>query len=74
METVALEILRRMERAAAAAPGQMVTVRAAPAVVRWLEAHEKEIREGLSSRGAAQLRFEATQEQRREIFEVSTGA
>jgi ribonuclease G len=74
VETVALEILRRMERATAAAPGKAVTVRAAPGVVRWLEAHEQEIREGLSKRGGAQLRFEATQEGRREIFEVSTGS
>jgi ribonuclease G len=73
VETVALEILRRMERAAAAAPGKPVTVRAAPGVVRWLEAREAEIREGLARRGAAQIRFEATQEGRREIFEVSTG-
>jgi ribonuclease G len=73
IETVALEILRRMERAAAAAPGRPVTVRAAPGVVRWLEAREPEIREGLAKRGAAQIRFEATQEGRREIFEVSTG-
>jgi ribonuclease G len=72
-ETVALEILRRMERAAAAAPGKPLTVRAAPGVVRWLEARAVEIREGLVRRGATQIRFETTQEGRREIFEVSTG-
>ena len=32
-----------------------------------------EIREGLVKRGATQIRFETTQEGRREIFEVSTG-
>jgi ribonuclease G len=74
LETVALEILRRIERAAAAAPGRPITVRAAPVVVRWLEAHEQEIRESLSRRGTAQLRFEQSAEQRREIFEVSTGS
>jgi ribonuclease G len=73
LETVGLEILRRVERAAAAAPGKVVTVRAAPVVVRWLEAREPEIREGLARRGASQIRFEATAEQRREAFEVSTG-
>ena len=72
-ETVALEILRRMERAAAAAPGKPVTVRAAPGVVRWLETRGDEIRDGLVKRGATQVRFETTQEGRREIFEVSTG-
>jgi len=73
VETVALEIVRRLERAAAAAPGKLLTVRAAPGVLRWLEGHEPEIREGLVKRGGAQLRFEPTQEGRREIFEVSTG-
>jgi ribonuclease G len=72
-ETVALEILRRMERAAAAAPGKPLTVRAAPGVVRWLEARMEEIRDGLVKRGSTQIRFETTQEGRREIFEVSTG-
>ena len=62
-----------MERASAAAPGKALTVRAAPGVVRWLEAREAEIREGLAKRGAPQLRFEVTAEGRREIFEVSTG-
>jgi len=47
-------------------------VRAAPGVIRWLEAREPEIREGLAKRGAPQLRFEVTAEGRREIFEVST--
>ena len=35
---------------------------------------EPEIREGLARRGASQIRFEATAEQRREGFDVSTGA
>jgi ribonuclease G len=72
-ETVALEILRRMERAAVAAPGKAILVRAAPGVVRWLETRGDEIRAGLVRRGATQIRFETTQEGRREIFEVSTG-
>jgi ribonuclease G len=74
LETVALEILRRVEHAAAAAPGKQVTVRASPVVLRWLEAREQEIRENLARRGAAQLKFEATGETRREVFEVSTAA
>ena len=72
-ETVALEILRRIERAAAAAPGVTITVRAAPGVLRWLESHGAEIREGLARRGGSVLRLETTQDGRREIFEVSTG-
>ncbi|HEY5347910.1 MAG TPA: ribonuclease E/G [Rhizomicrobium sp.] len=36
-ESIGFEILRRVERAAAAAPGKPVLVRAAPDVVRWLD-------------------------------------
>jgi ribonuclease G len=72
METVAVEIMRRAERAAAAAPGKPIVVRAAPVMVRWLEAHENEIRAGLSRRGVTQLRFESNMEQRREVFDVET--
>jgi ribonuclease G len=73
VETVAVEVLRRVERAAAAAPGKPITVRAAPVMVRWLEAHSGEIRSSLLRRGVSQLCFEATTEQRREIFNVETG-
>lgn len=72
-ETVALEILRRIERAATAAPGKAITVRAAPGVLRWLESHGEEIREGVARRGGSALRLEPTQDGRREVFEVSTG-
>jgi ribonuclease G len=72
VETVAVEVLRRVERAAAAAPGKAITVRAAPVMVRWLEAHNDEIRSNLGRRGVTQLRFEVTTEQRREIFDVET--
>ncbi len=72
METVAVEIMRRAERAAAAAPGKPIIVRAAPVMVRWLEAHEAEIRAGLARRGVTQLRFESNMEQRREVFDVGT--
>jgi ribonuclease G len=72
METVAVEIMRRAERAAAAAPGKPIIIRAAPVMVRWLEAHEAEVRAGLSRRGVTQLRFESNMEQRREVFDVET--
>ncbi|HYM17745.1 MAG TPA: Rne/Rng family ribonuclease [Micropepsaceae bacterium] len=74
LETVAVEILRRAERAAAAAPGKTIVVRAAPVMVRWLEAHEAEIRAGLARRGVTQLRFESNMAQRREVFDVETAA
>ena len=41
-------------------------------MVRWLEAHEDEIRSALARRGVARLRFEANTEQRRENFDVET--
>jgi len=70
VEAVAVDMLRRVERAAACAPGRPVVLCAAPVMVRWLESHEEEIRSGLSRRGVAQLRIETNSEQRRELFEV----
>jgi ribonuclease G len=72
VETVAVEMMRRIERAAAAAPGKEILLRAAPVMVRWLEAHEDEIRSALARRGVMRLRIEAHADQRRENFEVET--
>src|SRR5204863_8441159 len=72
VETVAVEMMRRVERAAAVAPGKEIVLRAAPVMVRWLAAHEDEIRSALTRRGVARLRFEANTEQRRENFDVET--
>ena len=72
VETVAVEMMRRVEGAQAAAPGKEIVLRAAPVMVRWLEAHEDEIRSALVRRGVARLRFEANTEQRRENFDVET--
>jgi ribonuclease G len=72
VEAVAVDMLRRVERAAAAAPGKPLVLRAAPVMVRWLEAHDEEIRAALSRRGVAQLRIETSNEQRREHFDVQT--
>src|SRR6201996_8622949 len=38
-DTVALDIIRGIERQAAAAPGKQVVVRASPEIVEWLETH-----------------------------------
>lgn len=73
VESVAVDMLRRVERAASATPGKPVTLRAAPVMVRWLEAHQPEIHAALSRRGVAQFRIETHSEQRREIFEVFVG-
>jgi len=72
VETVAVEMMRRVESAAAAAPGKEIVLRAAPVMVRWLVAHEDEIRSALSRRGVARIRFEPNTEQRRENFDVET--
>jgi ribonuclease G len=74
VETVAVEIVRRIESAAAAAPGQTVVVRAAPVMVRWLEAHDQEIRARLRRRGVARFRYQPHTESRRESFTVETEA
>jgi len=72
VETVAVEMMRRVERAHAAAPSKEIVLRAAPVMVRWLEAHEDEIRSALARRGVARIRFEPNTEQRRENFDVET--
>ncbi len=58
-DCVALEILRRVEREAAANPGAELVVTAAPDVVAWLTRHLDEIGPALLRRGAGRVRFEA---------------
>ena len=58
-QSQALELLRRLERAARAAPGRAWTIRAIPAVAEWLTAHEADIREGLTRRGLLRVSFES---------------
>ncbi|HEY1637303.1 MAG TPA: ribonuclease E/G, partial [Rhizomicrobium sp.] len=72
-ESVALEIVRQVERAAEAAPGKPIEVRAAPDVVRWLNAHEDDVRTGLARRGAPRVSFQARGEFGHEGFDVGTG-
>ena len=74
VETVAVEMMRRMERSAAAAPGKEVVLRAAPVMVRWIEAHADEIRMALNRRGVMRFRVEAHADSRRENFDVETAA
>ena len=71
-DSVALEVMRRVERTAAAAPGKTIVVRAAPDVVRWLEDHGEEVQISLARRGAARVRFEANESYAREGFDVAT--
>jgi ribonuclease G len=71
-DSVALEVLRRIEREAAAAPGKAIVVRAAPEIVDWLGAYDEEIRAALARRGAPRVRFEPTDAYAREGFDVGT--
>jgi ribonuclease G len=71
---VALEIIKRIERQAIAAPGKAVQVRAAPEVVQWLEEHDEEVRAALARRGASRVSYEANDAFAREGFDVGTAA
>jgi ribonuclease G len=57
-DSVAMEILRRVEREAAANPGAELVVEAAPDVVAWLRQNGEETREALTRLGAGRVRFE----------------
>jgi ribonuclease G len=72
-ESVALDIIRKVERTAAAVPGKLVVVHAAPDVIRWLMTHEEDVRGGLARRAAPRVSFEARAEYEREGFDVGTG-
>ena len=71
-ESVALEVIRRVEREAAAAPGKPITVRASPDVVGWLDAHGDDVRPALARRGAPRVSFEPRSEYAREGFDVGS--
>ena len=73
-DAVALEVLRRVERQAVAAPGKQVVVRASPEIVRWMQTHDDEVRHALARRGAPRVSFEARDEYVREGFDVGTAA
>jgi ribonuclease G len=71
-ESVAMEILRSVEREAAASPGRPIVARAAPDVVAWIVRHDDEVRTALARRGAVRVSFEAREEFAREGFDVAT--
>jgi ribonuclease G len=72
-ESVALDVLRQVERTAAAVPGKPIVVCAAPEIIRWLTAHDDDVRAGLARRGAPRVSFETRAEFQREGFDVGTG-
>jgi ribonuclease G len=71
-ETVAMDVLRRVEETAKAAPGVAILVRAASDVVAWLQAQEA--LEALSGNGIGRVSFEVDERFVRERFEVGTRA
>jgi ribonuclease G len=71
-DSVAMEVLRRVERQAVSAPGKAILVRAAPEIVDWLAMHDEEVRPALARRGAARITFEKRNEYAREGFDVGT--
>jgi ribonuclease G len=71
-DSVAMEVLRRIERQAASAPGKAVLVRAAPEIIDWLMMHDEEVRPALARRGAARISLERREEYAREGFDVGT--
>jgi ribonuclease G len=58
-ESVALAVLRRVEREARAAPGKEIMAETAPEVAAWLNAHVHEITPALARRGAGRVVFQA---------------
>ncbi len=70
-DSVALDVLRAVEREAIASPGKPIHIRASPEVIDWIMEHEAEIRPALMRRGAARVSFEARQAFTREGFDVS---
>lgn len=71
-DSVALEVIRHIERTAATAPGKAIAVRAAPEVVRWIEEHAEEVTRALARRGAPRVTFEPHDCYAREGFDVAT--
>ena len=71
-DSVAMDVLRRIERQSTAAPGKPIHVRAAPEIVDWLIMHDDEVRTALARRGAARVSFEKRDEFAREGFDVGT--
>lgn len=71
-DVVAMDVLRRIEETAKAAPGSAIIVRAAPDVVAWLGAQGAG--DALSTSGIGRVTFESDTGFVRERFEVGTRA
>ena len=74
IDAVAMDIVRKVEAGARAAPGKAIRVHAAPEIVRWFEEHGESLRVALTRKGAARISFEADATYTRERFDVGTVA
>lgn len=71
LETVANELLRRIEREARANPGRMLVAFASPEVAAWLEERKTTLKTALARRGVAQVRFAPRSDFIRTRFDVA---
>ncbi len=71
-DAVAMDVLRRIEAGARAAPGKSIHVRAAPEIIRWIESQGEGLRAALARKGAANVRLEEDETCSRERFDVAT--
>lgn len=71
VETVANELLRRVEREARHNPGKMLVAFAAPEVAAWLEDRKTALKSALQRRGVPQIRFAPRTDFIRTRFDVS---
>ena len=69
---VAMDVLRRIESGARAAPGKPIRVRAAPEIIRWIESQGEGLRAALARRGAVNVELEEDETCSRERFDVAT--
>ncbi|MGC9953669.1 MAG: Rne/Rng family ribonuclease [Rhizomicrobium sp.] len=71
-DAVAMDVLRRIEAGARAAPGRPIHVRAAPEIIRWIESQGERLRAALARKGAANVELEEDETCARERFDVAT--
>jgi ribonuclease G len=72
ISVTALDLIRRIEAAARAAPGAYIRAEAAPEVIGWIEAQGEPLQAALAARGAARVEYVADETRLRETFDVGT--
>ena len=72
IDVVAMDVLRRIQASACAAPGLAIRVHAAPDVVHWIEEQGESLRRALARKGAPRVSLVADETYSRERFDVAT--